>query len=82
MPETGKMKQLLLKMYVIKTARSVMLGITIDNKLNLDGNIRKICKKYGQKSNDFSRIPTFPNDQKRNIFTAISECFLHDYLTI
>ena len=51
-------------MYVIKTARSVMLGITIDNKLNLDGNIRKICKKYGQKLNDFSRIPTFPNDQK------------------
>ena len=69
-------------MYVIKTVKSVMLGITIDNKLNLDGNIRKICKKYGQKLNDFSRIPTFPNDQKRNIFTAISECFLHDYLTI
>ena len=34
----------------------VILGITIDNKLNFDGHIRKICKKSRQKLNALSRI--------------------------
>ena len=50
----------------------VILRITIDNKLNFDSHIRKMCKNSGQKLNALSRISTFLNkDQKRIIFNAM-----------
>ena len=42
----------------------VILGITIDNKLNFDSHIRKVSKKSGQKLNALSRISTFLNIKK------------------
>ena len=56
------MKHLLLKMYVIKTARKKLFwGITIDNKLNFDSHIRKICTKSSQNLNALSIITAFLN---------------------
>ena len=50
----------------------VILGINIDNKLNFDSHMRKMCKKSGQKLNALSRITTFLNkDQKSIIFNAM-----------
>ena len=50
----------------------LILGITIDNKLNFDSHIGKICKISGKKLNALSRISTFLNkDQKRILFNAI-----------
>ena len=50
----------------------VILGKTIDNKLNFDIHIGKICKLSGQKLNALSRISTFLNkDKKRIIFNAM-----------
>ena len=50
----------------------VILGITIDNKLNFDSHIRKMCKKSGQKLNALSRITTFlKKDKKSIIFDAM-----------
>ena len=50
----------------------LILGITIDNKLNFDSHIGKICKISGKKLNALSRISTFLNkDQKRIIFNAM-----------
>ena len=50
----------------------VILGITIDNKLNFDSHIRKMCKKSGQKFNALSRITAFLNkDKKSIIFNAM-----------
>ena len=44
----------------------------MDNKLNFDGHIRKMCKTFGQKLNALSRISTFLNeDQKRIIFNVM-----------
>ena len=49
----------------------VILGITIDNKLNFDSHIRKMCKKSGKKLKALPRISNFLNkDQKRIIFNA------------
>ena len=49
----------------------LILGITIDNKLNVDSHIRKMFKKSGQKINSLLRISTFLNkDKKRIIFNA------------
>ena len=59
------MKHLILNIYVI-------LGMTIDNKLNFNGHVRKICKKSGQKLNAFLRILTFLNkDKKRIVFDVM-----------
>ena len=50
----------------------VILGITIDNKLNFDSHRKNMCKKTGQKLNALSRISTFLNkDQKKIIFNAM-----------
>ena len=43
----------------------VILAITIDNKLNLDSHIRKMCKRSGQKLNALSKISTFLNKDKK-----------------
>ena len=45
----------------------VILGITIDNKLNFDSHIRSMCKKSGYKLNAFSRLSTFLNKYKERI---------------
>ena len=45
----------------------VIFGITIDNKLNFDSHIRKVCKKSCQKLNALSRITTFLNKDKKSI---------------
>ena len=44
----------------------VVLGITIDNKLNFDSYITNMCKKSVQKSNALSRISTFLNKIKKD----------------
>ena len=43
----------------------VILGITIDNKLNFDSHIKSMCKETGQKSNALSRISIFLNKDKK-----------------
>ena len=43
----------------------VILRITIDNKLNFESHIRKMCKKSCQKLNALSRITTFLNKDKK-----------------
>ena len=53
----------------------VILGITIDNKLNFDSHMRKMCKNSGQKLNALSRISTFLHkDQKSITFNAMIKC--------
>ena len=39
----------------------IVLGITIDNNLNFDSHLTKMCQKSGQKLNALSRISTFLN---------------------
>ena len=61
-----------LKMYVKNSKEEVILGITVDDKLNFDNHIRNMCKTSGQKLNALSRISTLLNkDQKRIIFNAM-----------
>ena len=36
---------------MIGLMKTAILGITIDNKLNIDSHTRKMCKKSGQKLN-------------------------------
>ena len=43
----------------------VILGITIDNKLNFDSHVKNMCEKTGQKLNALSRISTFLNKDKK-----------------
>ena len=47
----------------------VIFGIIIDNKLNFDTHIRKMCKKCGQKLNALSRISSFLNKDKKGSFS-------------
>ena len=49
----------------------VILGITIDNKLNFDNHIRNMYKKSGQAINAVSRISFLNKDKKRIIFNAM-----------
>ena len=50
----------------------IILGITIDNKLNFDSHIKNMCKKTGQKLNALSRMSIFLNkDKKKIIFNVI-----------
>ena len=44
-----------------------ILGITIDNKLNIDSHIGKMSKTSAQKLNALSRISTFLNKDKKSI---------------
>ena len=46
----------------------VILGTTINNKLNFDSHIRKMCKKSGQKLNVLSRMLTVLNKDKKDHF--------------
>ena len=49
----------------------VIFVIKIDNKLNFDSHLRKMCKNSGQKLNALSRTSTFlDKDQKRIIFNT------------
>ena len=61
------MKHLLLNDACYKNNKEeIILGITIENKLNFDSHIRNMCKNSGQKLNALSRISVFLNkDQKR-----------------
>ena len=57
-----------------KSKEEIILGITIDSKLNFNSHIRKMCKKSDQKLNAISKISTFLNkDQKIIIFNAMIE---------
>ena len=50
----------------------IILGITIENKLNFDSHIRNMCKNSDQKLNALSRILLFLNkDQKRSILNVM-----------
>ena len=51
----------------------VILRITIDNKLNFDSHIRKMCKNSGQKLNALSRISIFLN-KDQNYKVSFSCC--------
>ena len=51
----------------------VILRITIDNKLNFDSHIRKMCKNSGQKLNALSRISLFLN-KDQNYKVSFSCC--------
>ena len=42
--------------------------ITIDNNLNFDSHVKKMCKKSVQKLNAFSRISPFLNEDKKGPF--------------
>ena len=54
--------------------KEIILGITIENKLNFDSHIRNMCKNSGQKLNALSRILLFLNkDQKRSILNVMTK---------
>ena len=88
------MKHLLLNDACYKNNKEeIILGITIENKLNFDSHIRNMCKNSGQKLNALSRILLFLNkDQKRSILNVMMKSqfsyslnlnfFVHNNLTI
>ena len=52
----------------ISGSKSVkLLGITIDNKLNFNDHIRKLCKKANQKLHTLARISTYLDSRKLRI---------------
>ena len=52
----------------ISGSKSVkLLGITIDNKLNFNEHIRKLCKKANQKLHALARISTYLDSRKLRI---------------
>ena len=59
--ETGKKEFTFNDVWYKNSKVEVILGITIDNKLNFDSHIKKMCKKSGEKLNALSIISTFLN---------------------
>ena len=55
------------------STEKVILRITIDNKLNFDSHIRKMCKNSSQKLNALSRISIFLN-KDQNYKVSFSCC--------
>ena len=50
---------------VIKASKSVkLLGITIDNKLNFNEHVSKLCKKTSQKLHALARISNYMSTEK------------------
>ena len=79
---------------IIECSSSVkLLGVTIDNKLNFDEHVSKICKKASQKTHALARISNFMSQDKlRIIMSAFIEsqldivlslgCFIVEHLII
>ena len=56
---------------VIECSSSVkLLGVTIDNKLNFDEHVSKLCKKASQKIHAFARISNFMSQDKLRIIMS------------
>ena len=50
---------------LIKASKSVkLLGITIDNKLNFNEHVTKVCDKVSQKLHILARVATYINTNK------------------
>ena len=60
---------------VIECSYSVkLLGVTIDNKLNFDEHVTKLCKKVSQEIHALARISNFMSQEKlRNIIKSFIE---------
>ena len=54
---------------IIGSASIELLGITIDNKLNFNEHVTKICKKANQKLHALARIAKYLNTDKLKIVT-------------
>lgn len=53
---------------IIECKNSVkLLGITLDNKLNLNDHVSKLCKKAGQKLHALARVSNFMSQDKLRI---------------
>ena len=67
---------------VIECSSSVkLLGVTIDNKLNFDEHVTKLCKKASQKIHALARISNYMSQDKLRIlmkafieFQLLSSC--------
>ena len=68
----GRINPQSLKIYgnSIETSGSVkLLGIEIDNHLNLQSHVSTICKKAAGQLNAFSRLKSFLNQDQKNVIT-------------
>ena len=65
---TNETLQILSQQKMINSKEVEIIGITIDRKLSFHQQIKKICKKEGQKLSALLRILSYLEDKKRKLF--------------